>query len=94
MVRTRPGKPEKSWNLKILNSRPGKSWKNTKKSVSPGISLEGVSEISLDQPFKFVLVKKTRRSKTRIKSFKWNKRPDGLYYSSAEILQKFANKII
>ena len=41
MVRTRPGKHGKSWNLKILNARPGKSWrKQQKKSVSPGISLE------------------------------------------------------
>ena len=68
MVRTCPRKPGKSWNLKILNSRPGKSWKNTKKISyswkSPGISL--------DQPFKFVLVKMTKRSKTRITSFKWN----------------------
>ena len=40
MVRTRPGKPGKSWNLKILNSRPGKSWKTPKKSVSPGKVLE------------------------------------------------------
>ena len=31
MVRTHPGKPGKSWNLKILNARSGKSWKNTKK---------------------------------------------------------------
>ena len=29
MVRTCPGK---SWNVKIFNSRPGKSWKNTKKN--------------------------------------------------------------
>ena len=31
MFRTCPGLPGKSWNLKILNSRPGKSWKNTHK---------------------------------------------------------------
>ena len=33
MVRTRPGKPGKSWNLKILNSRPGTTLKNTKQLV-------------------------------------------------------------
>ena len=31
MFRMCSGLPGKSWNLKILNSRPGKSWKNTHK---------------------------------------------------------------
>ena len=37
MVRTRHGEPGKSWDFKILNSRPGKT---PKTSVSPGKVLE------------------------------------------------------